>query len=291
MYIEKFEDFRKWIINFCKNIKDYQNDVVKLISTRIQILKAVKYKTQTMRQTLIILICTIQTISAFGQATKEVTKKYKNPWYTEKYSVLKSDKKVKHGNFQKLGYEDCLVIDGYFDKGKKDSLWTNYYWRSKQIEKQGLYKNDKRIGEWKFYSSDGTLIQTYDYTNQKIVYSIRPTKEVTILQDGKETEEILLSNPQFIGSTIELYDYIKPTQMEMAKSGEYDLKTGMVIITFYVTEDGKAIDHKIESGISVKIDQKCLEIVKDIPDLWVPGKDENGIVVAKYTLPINFRIN
>jgi len=41
MYIEKFEDFRKWIINFCKNIKDYQNDVVKLISTRIQILKAV----------------------------------------------------------------------------------------------------------------------------------------------------------------------------------------------------------------------------------------------------------
>jgi len=243
-----------------------------------------------MKRTLTILTC-ILALNAFGQKTKEITKKYKNPWYTEKFSVLKSDKNVKHGNFQKLGYEDCLVIDGYYDKGKKDSLWTTYYWRSKQIEKQGLYQDDQRIGEWKFYTSDGTLIQTYDYTTQKLVYSIKPTKETTVLQDEQESKKVLLSNPQFIGSTIELYDYISPAQMEMTKSDEYNLKTGMVIITFYITAEGKAIDHKIESGISDKIDQKCLEIVQDIPNLWIPGRDENGNVVSKYTLPVSFRVN
>ena len=66
-----------------------------------------------MKQSLTILIC-ILALNTFGQTTKEITKKYKNPWYTEKYNVLKSDKKVKHGNFQKLGYQDCLVINGYY---------------------------------------------------------------------------------------------------------------------------------------------------------------------------------
>ena len=119
-----------------------------------------------MKETLTILISLI-VINAFGQVTNEITKKYKNPWYTEKYNVLKSDKKVKHGNFKKLGFEDCLVIDGYYDHGKMDSLWTTYYWRSKQIQKQGHYKDDKKIGEWSYFTSDGTLIQTYDYTKKK----------------------------------------------------------------------------------------------------------------------------
>jgi hypothetical protein len=243
-----------------------------------------------MKKSLTILIC-ILALNAFGQTTKEITKKYKNPWYTEKYNVLKSDKKVKHGNFQKLGYQDCLVIDGYYDNSKKDSLWTTYYWRSKQIEKQGFFQDDKRIGEWKFYSSDGTLIQIYDYTTQKLIYSIKPTKETPILQDGKEGEKMLLSNPQFVGSSIELYGYITPALMEMSESGEYELKTGMVLITFYVTKDGKTINHEIESGISDKIDKRCLEIVKSIPDLWIPGKAENGDIIAKYTLPVSFSIS
>lgn len=243
-----------------------------------------------MREALTIFICVLA-MNAFGQVTKEVTKKYKSPWYTEKYNVLKSDKKVKHGNFKKSGYEDCLVIDGYYDHGKMDSLWTNYYWRSKQIEKQGHYQDGKRIGEWSFFSPDGTLIQTYDYTFQKVVFAITPTKETTILENEKEIEKLLLSNPQFIGSTIELYDYISPAQMKMTKGREYDLQTGKVLITFFVTKEGKAINHTIESGISEKINQKCLEIVKTIPDSWIPGRDENGIVIAKYTLPVSFRVN
>lgn len=243
-----------------------------------------------MKTTLTILFC-IYALLAFGQKTKVVTKKYENPWYTEKYSVLKSDKSIKHGSFQKLRYENCVVIDGYYKHGVQDSLWTTYYWRSKQIKKQGSFKDGVRIGKWNFYTSNGELTQTYNFTTKNVEFSPTPSKPTKILQDGIETSKVLISRPSFIGSSIELYDYITPEQMEMSKSGEYDLKTGMVAISFYISTEGKAFDHQIQSGLSPKIDNKCLELVKNIPDLWIPGKDQNGNVVSMYTLYVSFKIH
>ncbi len=40
-YIEKFEDFKIWINNFCKNFDLYQNEISKIVSDKIQIIKAV----------------------------------------------------------------------------------------------------------------------------------------------------------------------------------------------------------------------------------------------------------
>jgi len=39
-YIEKFEDFLLWINNFCKNFEDYHPEIRKIISNKIQIIKA-----------------------------------------------------------------------------------------------------------------------------------------------------------------------------------------------------------------------------------------------------------
>lgn len=240
-----------------------------------------------MKRTLTVLIL-IVSIHAFGQKTKEVSKKYKNPYYTEKYSVLKSDKTVKHGNFKKLGYEDCLVVNGYYDNGKKDSVWTTYYWRSEQIEKQGSYTGDERIGEWNFYSKSGTLIQTYDYSSSQLIYSIKPEKETDILTQGTKSSKVLLTNPQYIGSTIELYDFINAGQMKIARDNEIEMKSGLVKISFYITEEGIAENYKIEESVSKDLDNKCLEIAKSIPNKWIPGEDEEGKVTAKYYVYMKF---
>jgi transposase len=40
-YIEKYEDFKLWINNFCKNFDEYKVEIEKLIANRIQIIKAV----------------------------------------------------------------------------------------------------------------------------------------------------------------------------------------------------------------------------------------------------------
>jgi transposase len=39
-YIEKYEDFKKWINEFCENFDDYKIDIEKLITNKIQIIKA-----------------------------------------------------------------------------------------------------------------------------------------------------------------------------------------------------------------------------------------------------------
>jgi transposase len=39
-YIEKFEDFKMWINDFCKYFHEFKNDISKLISSNIQIIKA-----------------------------------------------------------------------------------------------------------------------------------------------------------------------------------------------------------------------------------------------------------
>ncbi len=39
-YIEKFEDFKLWINDFCKNFDEFKSEVSKLISNNIQIIKA-----------------------------------------------------------------------------------------------------------------------------------------------------------------------------------------------------------------------------------------------------------
>jgi periplasmic protein TonB len=237
----------------------------------------------------VVIFCLI-TINSFGQQTDEVTKEFTNPWYTEKYSVLKSDKNIKHGNFKKLGYKNCLVIDGFYKNGEKDSLWTNYFWRSKQIEKQGMYLNDQRIGEWKFYSFEGTLLQIYNYSSKQLIYSVVPKTATIVVDNDQITEKKLKTSPQFIGSTVELNEYIFPKQLKVLESVNFEMKSGVVWITFFVDKDGHAINHKIESGISEKVDRQCLEIVKAVPDLWIPGTDENGNVTAMYKLPVKFTI-
>ena len=40
-YIEKYDDFKLWINNFCKNFEIYKSEIKKLIANKIQIIKAV----------------------------------------------------------------------------------------------------------------------------------------------------------------------------------------------------------------------------------------------------------
>ena len=39
-YIEKYSDFKKWIEDFCKNFGDFKKEISKIISNKLQIIKA-----------------------------------------------------------------------------------------------------------------------------------------------------------------------------------------------------------------------------------------------------------
>lgn len=93
----------------------------------------------------------------FAQETVQIKYGSKKTYYNEIYNVLKSNKFIKHGHYQKLNKNNQLIIDGYYKLDEKDSLWTEYD-NYGNIETQGYYKNDKKTGLWTEYN--GKYIQS-----------------------------------------------------------------------------------------------------------------------------------
>ncbi len=85
-----------------------------------------------------------------GQQTKKVTDKESN----ETFYVLKSDKKIRHGEYKKFHHKDKLLVKGYYKQGVKDSIWECY-----DFERQ--------------------LTLKYDYSKKKLFY-ISPMKRQRI---------------------------------------------------------------------------------------------------------------
>ncbi|WP_345950932.1 hypothetical protein ABDD95_05670 [Mucilaginibacter sp. PAMB04274] len=81
-----------------------------------------------------------------SHAQETVKRTNKNlSFYTEKFEVLKSDKKIRHGLYKAVDSKDTLIA-------------------------QGLYSRGKRIGHWVFYNYKGEPVQNYDYSNKKLYY-------------------------------------------------------------------------------------------------------------------------
>lgn len=274
----------------------------------------------TMKKTTIYLaiIYALTTLKTVGQEIKKVRIEHKNPLYSEVYFVLKKDIKIRHGNYQKLLYKDCLLIDGYYRDNKKDSIWTEYFWRTETVKSQGSYLNDKktgfwienylvndkkvlkskgdyhddvRKGIWEFYDRNLGLVQKYDFNNNKLLYFKPDDKEYEIKTENGLTKTHLDSPPLFIGGDSEALDAILNAKLSYPKIAMEKETSGTVYISFYIDTNGKAIDHKIESGIGDGCDEEALRVVKQITDNWLPGYLNGQKVVTKYLFPIIFRLN
>ena len=266
----------------------------------------------------LVAIFVLTTVTAVGQETKKVRIEHKNPWYAEVYFVLKKDKNVKQGNYQKLGYKDCLVIDGYYKDNKKDSLWTEYFWRTEIIKSQGSYRNDKKTGIWieyhlvgdknelkskgdyiedvrkviwEFYDRKSELFQKYDFDNNKLVYFKPDDKEYEIKTENGIVKTKLDSPPLFIGGDSEASEAILNAKINYPNIAKEKGTSGTVYISFFIDTNGKAIDHKVETGIGDGCDEEALRVVKQIPNNWLPGYLNGQPVLTKYLYPINFRLN
>ncbi|MCU0328952.1 MAG: energy transducer TonB [Chitinophagales bacterium] len=106
---------------------------------------------------------------------------------SEKYSVLKNDKSIKHGLYyaffcqgksdKELILNDSNEFKGLIKKygnyvaGKKEGYWiTNL--KPDRLKEEGVYKNDKKIGIWKFgkkIENDYLLIERYDFDTKEVL--------------------------------------------------------------------------------------------------------------------------
>ena len=131
---------------------------------------------QKMKKLITILTFFIPII-LIGQKTKEIVVKFPNSkQIRERYTVLKTNKKIKNGEYvryfksskQDLGKE-FIYSKGNFENGQKNGMWE--YFETPSNGRQGklttreFYKNGDKTGIWENhkYEEKDHVILKYDY--------------------------------------------------------------------------------------------------------------------------------
>ena len=201
----------------------------------------------------------------FGQETKKVTIKNKNPKSQEEYYVLKSNKSVKHGSYKKYNYKNKLVFEGHFTNGVKDSIWE-------------------------FYDYQGNLEQKYNYTNNEILYYKKDDtndKEYKVI-NGNDTIHTKLDRPPlYIGGSSKMFESIIGI-IHYPSNAKANGISGKVFIAFTIDKVGNTLNYRVVRSVNNECDEEALRVVKQIPVNWTAGILNGETVNVEYLVPINF---
>jgi hypothetical protein len=140
---------------------------------------------------VLIIICSVS-LDVSGQQTH--LKQDETDEYYQEYSVLQSNKKIKHGPYTKLTKTQYLNIlnlneSGQFSMGKKNGQWHHYFKNPpNQIKEIGSYKDDLKDSLWTTYYSENknTSIKFNDLTQTLEVQNINTLiRSLEYYKDGK----------------------------------------------------------------------------------------------------------
>ena len=230
----------------------------------------------------VILLCL--PIMSFAQET--VKKTSHSDGNKEVYYVLKSDKKIKEGPYQRINSFNKVSLEGSYKNDFRDGAWIEY-WPSSAIKSRGNYLLGERIGVWEFYDPKGALEQKYDFTKKELVFDklIEQSRDkpYKVIKGADTITSVLERPPLYIGGKTKM-------QSAMTKGIVFPrLESGEVKVSFIIDKDGKASNHKIISSLNDECDKVSLRMVKQIPDNWFPAILNGETVDVEYILPISFQ--
>ncbi|MDD4993762.1 MAG: hypothetical protein PHR83_16190 [Paludibacter sp.] len=214
----------------------------------------------------------------FSQETRTVTKKYiipkdvetYNVECNETYEVLASNKKIKHGYYDRyISSTNVLIIEGYYKNNQKDSLWS-YYHRLGKLIAEGRYKEAKRVGIWNFYNPSGNkLEQSFDYDSRRVLsYRVDEYDKKRLFKVYTDTGEVTVKPdcpPLFIGGSTALRLLLEAHD----DPSQYTLR-GMVIVTYDIDVDGKTSNFDILKGLNEASNETALRLAHLLSDNWIP---------------------
>jgi TonB family protein len=206
-----------------------------------------------------IVLLTISQIGIAQQLTKEVVIN-KSPYCKEVYHVLKNDKSIKHGDYEKTDKRGLL--------------------------EKGQYHSNDKTGVWEFYNLDGELAQKYDFTNKKLVYDMNIEKGKTFAIEHHKYSR----PPVLLKGQSGLYRNLGYQLRYPSEARRYGVQ-GVVLIKATITTDGKIINEEIAEGIGSGCNEEALRLIKLIPYEWIPALDKDGNPIeSEVAIPIHFRL-
>ena len=210
-----------------------------------------------MIRSILVLALWCLCLSGFCQETKKVTDRNSSDPFEEVYHVLKADKKIKHGAYEKR-LNGKPIVKGQFD-------------------------NNNKTGTWEYYGIGGELMQSYNFTTKQLIFD--QSLENPDFDTTKYARPAL-----YPGGYASIFREVGPSiryPSEAIRQGNQ----GTVYLQAEITEDGKMVNEKVVEGIGWGCDEEALRVFKLAQEDWIPALDHNGNPVrSEVTFPFNFKL-
>ncbi|MES2447248.1 MAG: hypothetical protein V4546_08700 [Bacteroidota bacterium] len=143
----------------------------------------------------------------------------------------------------------------------------------------GLYKNDERVGRWRFYLSKDSLDQIYNYTTKQVEYN-KPLKGITFMIDSlKDGDRVIYPTKimGYFGLYLLTRNYTPPYEVQK-KRGEFDL-----YFIFTIDADGRLVKYETQviSSNFNKVEEVNLKKLKPDDFEFTPARVNGKYVTSK----------
>ena len=131
-------------------------------------------------------------------------------------------------------------------------------------------------------------INTEDDKDVEVV--IAAPVEAPVEEEEEEVVFVVVETmPEFPGGQQALFKYLSENVKYPVIAQENGIQ-GRVICQFVVNKDGSIVEVEVvRSGGDASLDKEAVRVIKSMPK-WKPGKQRGKAVRAKYTVPVNFRL-
>jgi len=213
---------------------------------------------------LLTIVFMIVTCNLFSQEkTKEVTYYNQTFDYYEICNVLKADKTILHGSYERNVLNQMAVT--------------------------GQYDHNKKTGEWKFYNSDGNINYSYNYSTSEFS-NINANTENQIVILGNDTTICKVDRPVlYEGSNLEILNYLIHNIRYPEQAAENGIK-GRVIVGLVINEDGAYEYVYIIRGVEESLNAEALRVFAEFEGTWFPATLDGQRVKSVFVYPVLFNL-
>ena len=242
-----------------------------------------------MRPLLITITLCFVFITCNAQELKKKRKSGGDPIRNQTYYVLKTDKSIRHGEYVSKTPGGKLVTQGYYNYGKKDSIWTEYYINPNTVQSICRYQDD--IPKLLLVNDQFSRIKyIYDYSQNQLTeyhWYDEPNKSTILIEDEWVDKEV--DNPPILIGVIDPYEVIMECFKLPYEVGQSTPK-GTAIIGFIIDEFGKRGEARLIQGFNVRIDKELLKCANLLDTNWYPAYKDGNAVACNYILSIDIAV-
>ena len=232
---------------------------------------------------------------------------------------------IKNGPYKEFWDDGEPASEGVYMNDNRVGEWTNY---TGKFASKGKYINGVRSGLWITRDSAGNKTATYNYLNDKLHGNFKKwSSDGTLVREGnyiegkidweKSYSDKMEDNdntmPEELFKRVDVQPFFKSpncdnlppenrkqcSDTEMLKFVYSNIKypskarelgiEGMVIVQFVVEKDGSISNVRSRRGICKEMKDECLRIVNSMP-AWSPGYQKGKPVRVQFNLPVKFKL-